>query len=85
MTDFASLQQKLVYNVFIWVPCSYIVILSQSSFLKKKNHQIKERPRSYITLHKVSSNFSRHIYRQNERYISISYPKLTKADSLMSY
>lgn len=43
MTDFASLQQKLVYNVFIWVPCSYIVILSQSSFLKKI-HQIKEKP-----------------------------------------
>lgn len=44
MTDFASLQRKLVYNVFIWVPCSYIVILSQSSFLKKKIHQIKEKP-----------------------------------------
>lgn len=82
MTDFASLQRKLVYNVFIWVPCSYIVILSQSSFLKKK---FKKNLSSYITLHKVSSNFSRHIYRQNERYISISNPKLTKADSLMSY
>lgn len=85
MTDFASLQQKLVYNVFIWVPCSYIVILSQSSFLKKKFIKLKKNLSSYITLHKVSSNFSRHIYRQNERYISISNPKLTKADSLMSY
>lgn len=85
MTDFASLQQKLVYNVFIWVPCSYIVILSQSSFLKKKFIKLKKNLSSYITLHKVSSNFSRHIYRQNERYISISYPKLTKADSLICY
>lgn len=57
MTDFASLQQKLVYNVFIWVPCSYIVILSQSSFLKKKIHQIKEKPRSYITLHRFPPIF----------------------------
>lgn len=85
MTDFASLQQKLVYNVFIWVPSSYIVILSQSSFLKKIFIKLKKNLSSYITLHKVSSNFSRHIYRQNERYISISNPKLTKADSLMSY
>lgn len=85
MTDFASLQRKLVYNVFIWVPCSYIVILSQSSFLKKKFIKLKKNLSSYITRHKVSSNFSRHIYRHNERYISISYPKLTKADSLMSH
>lgn len=42
MTDFASLQQQLVYNVFIWVPCSYIVILSQSSFLKKKFIKLKK-------------------------------------------